>query len=207
MNEHAAPGEIAAVELNVSCHNVNFGFDEIIDEVLTEAVPMSRHPVILKLSPDSDYLAIARLAEERGVAALTAVNTVKGLRLDPETGQPFMTNRYGGMSGRCIKPICLRVVSELREGGIRLPIIATGGIATFDDAREYFWAGADAVSIGSEAFLASWPGYLASPLKAQALVRVLRRVEGYESELTRRRGGESAGAGYAETGTKVSAAG
>ena len=45
-----------------------------------------------------------------------------------------MTNRYGGMSGRCIKPICLRVVSELREGGIRLPIIATGGIRTFDDA-------------------------------------------------------------------------
>ena len=206
VNEHVSPGEIAAVELNVSCHNVNFGFDEIIDEVLTEAVPMSRHPVILKLSPDSDYLAIARLAEERGVAALTAVNTVKGLRLDPETGQPFMTNRYGGMSGRCIKPICLRVVSELREGGIRLPIIATGGIATFDDAREYFWAGADAVSIGSEAFLASWPGYLASPLKAQALVRVLRRVERYESELTRRRGGKSAGAGYAETGTKVSAA-
>ena len=117
-----------------------------------------------------------------------------------------MKNRYGGMSGRCIKPIGLRVVSELRDAGIRLPIIATGGIRDFDDAREYFWAGADAVSLGSEAFLASWPGYLASPLKAQALVRVLRRVESYESELTRRRGGESTGAGYAETGTKVSAA-
>jgi dihydroorotate dehydrogenase (NAD+) catalytic subunit len=202
VNERVEPGEIAAVELNVSCHNVNFGFDAIIDEVLAEAVPMSRHPVILKLSPDGDYLAVARLAEERGVAALTAVNTVKGLRLDPETGEPFMRNRYGGMSGRCIKPICLRVVSELREGGIRLPIVATGGIRTFDDAREYFWAGADAVSLGSEAFLASWPGYLASPLKARALVRTLKQVERYEPELARRRSGEA----RAETGTRVSAA-
>jgi dihydroorotate dehydrogenase (NAD+) catalytic subunit len=205
VNDYAAVGEIAAVELNVSCHNVNFGFDEIIDEVLGKAAPLSRHPVILKLSPDSDYLSIARLAEERGVAALTAVNTVKGLRLDPETGQPFMTNRYGGMSGRCIKPICLRVVSELREGGIRLPIIATGGIRTFDDAREYFWAGADAISIGSEAFLASWPGYLASPAKARVIMRVLRRVERYEDELARRRAGGTAGGAYAGAGGELSA--
>jgi dihydroorotate dehydrogenase (NAD+) catalytic subunit len=116
-----------------------------------------------------------------------------------------MANRYGGMSGRCIKPICLRVISELREGGIRIPIVATGGIRTFDDAREYFWAGADAVSLGSEAFLASWPGYLASPLKAQALVRLLQRVERYEPELARRRAGAPATA-RAETGGSVPAA-
>jgi dihydroorotate dehydrogenase (NAD+) catalytic subunit len=200
VNDRAKRGEIAAVELNVSCHNVNFGFDEIIDEVLAAAVPLSRHPVILKLSPDSDYVSVAKLAEERGVAALTAVNTVKGLRLDPETGEPFMKNRYGGMSGRCIKPICLRVVSELREAGVRLPIVATGGIRTFDDAREYFWAGADAVSIGSEAFLASWPGYLASPLKARAILRLLRRVERYEPELARRAGAGDAGGAYAGAG-------
>jgi dihydroorotate dehydrogenase (NAD+) catalytic subunit len=91
------------------------------------------------------------------------------------------------MSGRCIKPVALRVVSELRDAGIRLPIIASGGIRTFDDAREFFWAGADAVSFGSAAFLASAPGYLVAPLKAARLRNVVHRVEAWanaESEPT-----------------------
>ncbi|MBA3797459.1 MAG: dihydroorotate dehydrogenase, partial [Chloroflexi bacterium] len=54
VNRRAKPGEIAAVELNVSCHNVNFPFETILEEVLARAVPASRHPVILKLSPDED---------------------------------------------------------------------------------------------------------------------------------------------------------
>jgi dihydroorotate dehydrogenase (NAD+) catalytic subunit len=177
------PGAIAAVELNVSCHNVNFPFEQILEDVLDVAAERSTHPVIVKLSPDDDYVAAARLAEERGIAALTAINTVKGLRLDPRTGEPFMTNRYGGMSGRAIKPICLRVISELREAGIRLPVIATGGIRDFDDAREYFWAGADAVSLGSETFLASPAGYLLSPLRARRITRLVHRVERHEPRL------------------------
>ena len=112
-------------------------------------MPKSRHPVILKLSPDEDYLGQARLAASAtACAAITAINTVKGLRLDPETGEPYLKNRYGAISGRAIKPIGLRVVAELRDAGIRLPIIANGGIRDFDDCREYFWAGADAVSPG-----------------------------------------------------------
>jgi dihydroorotate dehydrogenase (NAD+) catalytic subunit len=182
VSESVEPGAIAAVELNVSCHNVNFRFEDIIEEVLEAATAESSHPLVLKLSPDSDYVAAARLAEERGIAALTACNTVKGLRLDPDSGRPFLANRYGGMSGRCIKPICLRVVSELREAGVRLPIIATGGIRTFDDAREYFWAGADAVSLGSEVFLARTPGYLLSPLRARRVMRLAGRVARYERD-------------------------
>jgi dihydroorotate dehydrogenase (NAD+) catalytic subunit len=177
VNERAPAGSIAAVELNVSCPNVGFGFGEILEEVLREAVPASAHPVILKLSPDSDYVGVARLAEERGVAALTAINTVRGLRLDPETGEPLLKNRYGGLSGSAIKPIALRVVSELREAAIRLPIVAAGGIRDFDDAREFLWAGADAVSLGSEAFLASYPGYLASPVRARRILRLVERIE------------------------------
>jgi len=180
VNERAPAGSIAAVELNVSCPNVSFGFHSILEDVLREAVPASVHPVLLKLSPDSDYVATARLAEECGIAALTAINTVRGLRLDPRTGEPLLNNRYGGMSGRAIKPIALRVVSELREAGITLPIVASGGIRDFDDAREFFWAGADAISLGSEAFLASYPGYLASPLHARRLLRLVERIERWE---------------------------
>jgi dihydroorotate dehydrogenase (NAD+) catalytic subunit len=180
VSSRVAPTDIAAVELNLSCHNVNVDFDSMVEDVIDAAVRETRHPLIVKLSPDSDYVNVARLAADRGVAALTAINTVKGLRLDPDTGTPFMTNRYGGMSGRCIKPIALRVISELREHGVTLPIIATGGLRTFDDAREFFWSGADAVSFGSEAFLAAHPAaYVAAPLKAAQLERVRRRIVSY----------------------------
>ena len=86
MSDEVEPGAIAALELNVSCHNVNFPFERIMDDVIEATVSRSTHPLILKLSPDSDYIAAARQAEEAGIAALTACNTVKGLRLDPATG-------------------------------------------------------------------------------------------------------------------------
>ncbi|MBV9357363.1 MAG: dihydroorotate dehydrogenase [Chloroflexi bacterium] len=180
VNREAAPGEIAAVEFNVSCHNVNFPFETILEEVLASAVRRSRHPVILKLSPDYDYLAHARLAERYQVAALTAINTVKGLRLDPATGEAKLKNRYGGLSGRAIKPIGLRVVSELREAGIRLPIFASAGIRSFDDCREFFWAGADAVSLGSEVWLAPAWAYALGPMLGWRIRRLLERVEHYQ---------------------------
>jgi dihydroorotate dehydrogenase (NAD+) catalytic subunit len=177
VNARAPVGSIAAVEFNLSCHNVNTPFEEILDEVLAAAVHRSAHRVILKVSADYDYLRMARLAEQHGVAALTAINTVKALRLDPRTGEPFLKNRYGGLSGRAIKPIALRVIAELRDAGIRLPIIANGGIRTFDDCREFFWAGADAVSLGSEAWLAPLPGYVLGPLRGLAIRRLIRQIE------------------------------
>ncbi len=176
VNERAAPGEIAGVEFNVSCTNVNFDFPSIIDEVLARAVPLSKHPVILKVSPDDDYLKIARIAQQHGVRAITAINTVKGLRLDPETGRPWMKNVYGGMSGRCIKPIGLRVVAELSQA-IDLPIIATAGIRDYDDCREFFWAGASAVSLGSEVFLPRLADILLAPFKARRIMRLIEKVE------------------------------
>jgi dihydroorotate dehydrogenase (NAD+) catalytic subunit len=188
VNAAVPAGDIAAVEFNVSCHNVNFDFSAILDAVLADAVPRSDHPVILKLSPDVDYLDNARRAASAGVSALTAINTVKALRLDPRTGEPLLANRYGGLSGRAIKPIGLRVVAELRDAGVTLPIIATGGVRTVDDCREYFWAGADAVSLGSATWLASYPGYAMAPVRALRVRQVLRGVERYRELPTRRAG-------------------
>ena len=113
------------------------------------------------------------------MSALTAINTVKALRLDPRTGAPWLANRYGGLSGRAIKPIGLRVVAELRDAGVTLPIIATGGVRTVDDCREYFWAGADAVSLGSATWLSSYPGYALAPLNGLRVRRVLKAVRRY----------------------------
>ena len=179
VNERVKPGDIAAVELNASCHNVNFPFGEILEESLARAVPRSRHPVILKVSPDEDYVWQARLAEQSGCAGITAINTVKGLRLDPETGEPWLKNRFGAISGRAIKPIGLRVVAELRDAGIHLPIIANGGIRDFDDCREYFWAGADAVSLGSAVWLAPMPMYALGPVEGWRIRRLIARVAGF----------------------------
>jgi dihydroorotate dehydrogenase (NAD+) catalytic subunit len=177
VNRRAPVGEIAAVEFNVSCHNVNFPFEDILDEVLRRAIPASRHPVIVKLSPDTDYLAAAKVAERNGAAAVTAINAVKALRLDPRTGEPLLRNRFGSLSGRAIKPIGLRVVAELRDAGLRVPMIATAGIRNFDDCREFFWAGADVVSLGSEAWLAPLPGYALGPARGARIRRLIRQVE------------------------------
>jgi dihydroorotate dehydrogenase (NAD+) catalytic subunit len=177
VNRKAPVGKIAAVEFNVSCHNVNFPFEEILDDVLAEAIPTSRHPVIVKLSPDTDYLAAAKVAERNGAAAVTAINAVKALRLDPETGEPLLKNRFGSLSGRAIKPIGLRVVAELRDAGLRLPIIATAGIRDFDDCREFLWAGADAVSLGSEAWLAPLWGYALGPLRGARIRHLITQIE------------------------------
>jgi dihydroorotate dehydrogenase (NAD+) catalytic subunit len=182
VNARIEPGQIAAVEFNVSCHNVNFPFETILEDVLAQAVPRSKHPVLLKLSPDYDYLAHARLAERHGVAGLVAMNTLKGLRLDPQTGEPLLKNRFGGLSGRAIKPVGLRVVAELRDAGIGLPIIASAGVRTFDDCREFFWAGADAVSLGSEVWLAPYWAYALGPLRGLQIQRLIRRVEAYERD-------------------------
>jgi dihydroorotate dehydrogenase (NAD+) catalytic subunit len=177
VNRRAPAGKIAAVEFNVSCHNVNFPFEEILDDVLAQAIPASRHPVIVKLSPDTDYVAAAKVAERNGAAAVTAINAVKALRLDPETGEPLLKNRFGSLSGRAIKPIGLRVVAELRDAGLRLPIIATAGIRDFDDCREFLWAGADAVSLGSEAWLAPLWAYALGPLRGAHIRHLITQVE------------------------------
>jgi dihydroorotate dehydrogenase (NAD+) catalytic subunit len=194
VNQKSRPGDIAAIEFNVSCHNVNFPFETILDDVLRQAVPLSRHPIILKLSPDEDFVAQARAAERHGVAALTAINAVKALRLDPETGEPFMKNRYGSISGRAIKPIGLRVVAELRDAGIRLPIIASAGIRTFDDCREFFWAGADAVSLGSAVWLMPMPLYALGPIEGVRIRRLIDRIAGYEAPAAIRQAWASHGA-------------
>ncbi len=158
VNERAKPGEIAAIELNASCHNVNFPFDTILEESLARAVPRSRHPVILKVSPDEDYVGQARMAERFGCAGITAINTVKGLRLDPETGEPWLKNRYGAISGpgdqadrparrrrapRCGHPAAdhrqrrhprLRRLPGVRLGGRRRRQPRVGGLAAADAA-------------------------------------------------------------------------
>ncbi|MEM2905375.1 MAG: dihydroorotate dehydrogenase [Candidatus Bathyarchaeia archaeon] len=152
---HGTP--IAAVEVNLSCPHVGSiheaGSDpQLVREMVAGVVEASRRdrkPVFAKLSPNAtDPVLIAKAAVDAGASVLTAINTVKAMAIDVETGRPILSNRTGGLSGPAIKPIALRHVYELSKA-VKVPIIGCGGVETYQDALEFLMAGATAVAIGS----------------------------------------------------------
>jgi dihydroorotate dehydrogenase (NAD+) catalytic subunit len=92
---------------------------------------------------------IARAVVEAGADAICAINTMPGLVLDVESGQPILANRSGGLSGPALKPIALKCVYDVRKACPEVPIIGTGGVTTGTDALEMLMAGATAVGVGS----------------------------------------------------------
>ena len=146
--------DIAAYEMNLSCPHVSGVGTEVghnPEEVsrVTKAVRAStKKPVFAKLSPNTDKLVeIARAAVDAGADGLTAINTVKAFPINIETGKRALSNGYGGLSGGAIRPVALRCVYELREE-LDVPIMGCGGVGSWEDAVQFFLAGADAVQLG-----------------------------------------------------------
>jgi dihydroorotate dehydrogenase (NAD+) catalytic subunit len=144
-----------AVELNVSCPHVKQTGAEIgqspklLSEVVLKTKTAIDKPLIVKLSPNvTDITILAQAAVEAGADALTAVNTVKAMAIEVETMMPVLANIRGGLSGAAIKPVALRCVYEIAEV-FDVPIIGCGGVTTWQDAVEFFLAGASAVQIGT----------------------------------------------------------
>jgi len=96
----------------------------------------------------SDIIKTAKVAEEAGADGITAINTIRAMKIDIETGYPVLENKIGGLSGASIKPIGVRCVYELKKN-LQIPIIGCGGILSYEDVIEYLMAGASAVQIGS----------------------------------------------------------
>ncbi len=145
-----------AVELNVSCPHVKQTGAEIgqnpilLSEVVKETKAVINKPMIVKLSPNvSDITVPAKAAIDAGADALTAVNSLKAMAIDPETMKPILSNIKGGLSGAAIKPVALRCVYDIREALPDVPIIGCGGIMDWRDAVEFLLAGASAVQIGT----------------------------------------------------------
>jgi dihydroorotate dehydrogenase (NAD+) catalytic subunit len=145
-----------AVELNVSCPNVNQTGAEIGQNprFLAEAVEAVKakveKPLIVKLSPNvADVASLARVAVEAGADVLTAVNTLRAMAIDSETMRPILSNIKGGLSGPAVKPVALRCVYDICESLPDVPVIGCGGILDWRDAVEFFLAGASAVQVGS----------------------------------------------------------
>ncbi|MBI5538132.1 MAG: dihydroorotate dehydrogenase [Deltaproteobacteria bacterium] len=149
---------IAAIEVNISCPNVDkggleFGVDPQMAAAVTSAVKkVTKLPVWVKLSPEAGRIAvIARACEEAGADALCAINTIRGLAIDVQTWKPRLSNRTGGLSGPALKPIAIRMVWEVAKA-VKVPVIGIGGVTCAEDAIEFMLAGATAVQVGSANF-------------------------------------------------------
>jgi len=146
---------IDALEMNVSCPNVEegglqFSSDpEILRQVVDTVRKVSDKFLIVKLSPNvTDITTLAKAAENAGADALSVCNTFVGMKVNLETGKPYLANRTGGLSGPAIKPLALHMVYETARA-VKIPIIGIGGISNSDDAIEFLMAGAKALQIGT----------------------------------------------------------
>ena len=153
----ALPG-VAAVELNVSCPNVDTGCISIGSDpaetraLLRRCSAESDLPLLVKLSPSvADVAAIGEAAAEGGAAGLVVINTVRGMAIDRDTLRPLLGGGGGGLSGPAVKPAGLHAVFHCfaRTG---LPIVGMGGVASTQDVVEYLAAGAAAVGLGTALF-------------------------------------------------------
>ncbi|MGB2953119.1 MAG: dihydroorotate dehydrogenase [Gaiellaceae bacterium] len=160
--------EVAAIELNVSCPNVDEA-PEGVAEVVTAARGATRKPLYAKLSPALPDVAEAALAAEAaGADGLSLVNTIKGLALDERTLQPRLARAAGGLSGPALKPIALAAVYACRAA-CRLPIVGMGGVATGRDALDFLAAGAADVALGTILFSdPGAPARIRTELEAEA---------------------------------------
>jgi dihydroorotate dehydrogenase (NAD+) catalytic subunit len=153
----AAREEVALVELNFSCPNVETGLIMGADPSETARSvdrlrPLTDKPLIVKLTPNAtDPAAVALAAESAGADAVSLINTLKGTALDTRTGQPWLGAGSGGVSGPAIRAIALEQVRSVCER-VRIPAIGMGGIASGRDARDFLLAGARCVAVGTESF-------------------------------------------------------
>ncbi|OMH40481.1 dihydroorotate dehydrogenase [Desulfurobacterium indicum] len=150
---------VHAVEVNISCPNVKkgglaFGTDPEEAAKITEIVKEATDkPVIMKLSPNvTNIVEIAKAVEEAGADAISAINTLLGMAIDIRTQKPKLKNVVGGLSGPAIKPVAVRMVYQIARA-VSIPVIGIGGITTWQDAVEFFLAGASAVQVGTANFL------------------------------------------------------
>ena len=155
---HDLPSEVVAIEVNVSCPNVEdrgriFAHSSSMTRAVLDATKNVNRPRWAKLSPNTiDLVEIADAAIDGGADAITLVNTLLGMVIDIETGRPMLGAGGGGLSGPAIRPVAVRSVYDVRKALPDIPIIGVGGIASSAHALEFMMSGANAVQIGTANF-------------------------------------------------------
>ena len=143
--------EVAAIELNLSCPNVEEAAHTAA-EIVAACRKATSLPLYAKLSPANwDVAEVARAVEAAGADGLSLVNTIRGLALDERTLTPVLGPALGGYSGPALKPIALAAVFACR-GAVDLPIVGMGGIRSGQDVLEFVAAGANDVALGTVLF-------------------------------------------------------
>ncbi|MDE1842521.1 MAG: dihydroorotate dehydrogenase [Thaumarchaeota archaeon] len=147
--------KILGYELNLSCPHVEkvgleVGDDpELVHTIIKSVKKESKVPVLAKVGlGSSDYLETVRTACDSGIDGITAINTLRAMAIDIQTGRPILSHKIGGMSGSPIKPVAVRCVYEI-SSKFDIPIIGCGGVSSWEDAVEFLLAGSSAVQIGS----------------------------------------------------------
>jgi dihydroorotate dehydrogenase (NAD+) catalytic subunit len=169
--------EVTAIELNLSCPNVEEA-PESAAEIVAAARPRTGKTLYAKLSPAATNLPeTARAVQAAGADGLSLVNTIRGLALDEKTLQPRLGHELGGYSGPALRPIALAAVFQCyRATG--LPIVGMGGIATGRDALDFLAAGASSVALGTVLFAdPDAPGRVRRELAEELASRGLPRAE------------------------------
>lgn len=150
---------IDAYEINISCPNVDcggltFGTDPGVAAQVVEACrAQTKRPLIVKLTPNvTDITEIARAVEAAGADAVSLINTLLGMAIDPYKRKPILARVVGGLSGPAVKPVALRMVWQVHQA-LSIPILGMGGITNGLDAVEFMLAGATAVAVGTANFM------------------------------------------------------
>lgn len=146
---------VDGLELNLSCpHTEKTGAEigqqpESVWKAVKSAKKHFDRPVFVKLTPNVTHITeLAIAAEKAGADGVSAINTVKAMAIDVQTGKPILGNVFGGLSGPAVKSIAIRCVYEIFDK-VKIPILGCGGITTWQDAVEFIEAGASAVQIGT----------------------------------------------------------
>ena len=178
-----APAEVVAVEVNLSCPNLEdrrhmFAHSVEATRAVIEATAVCGRPRWAKLSPNTvELVEVAAAAAGGGAEAVTLVNTVRGMVLDRNTGRPALGNGGGGLSGPAIHPIAVQAVHDVRAALADLPIVGVGGVAGGGDAVDLLLAGAQAVQVGTAIFAdPRSPMRVLDELEAWAADRGVRRL-------------------------------
>jgi len=148
-----------AIELNVSCPNVQCGgmsfgaSEDTLYRVIEYVRPVCKKPLIVKLTPNvGDIRPLAKAAESAGADAISLINTIVGMKIDIYSKRPVLAINTGGLSGPAVMPVAVRMVWEA-AGAVSIPVVGMGGIATGEDAVEFMLAGASAVMVGTANFI------------------------------------------------------
>lgn len=172
LDDHA---EVSAIELNVSCPNVETPA-ESATQIVAAARLATRKPLWAKLSPAvPDIAEVAKAAQAAGADGLSLVNTIRGLKLDGNTLRPALGPGQGGLSGPALKPIALAAVATCFRA-TEMPIVGMGGVQTGLDALEFIAAGACHVALGTVLFADP-----AAPARVRAELHAAAAERGWKS--------------------------